>query len=181
MDIDLKLIDKLLADYKNPEDIIGENGLLEQLTKPLLERAMRAELTDHLGYEKHDPAGHNSGNSRNGATTKTRRAISGRCPWRRRAIATAATNRRLSARAKPDLPVSTTRSSPCTHDAILRLVQLMIESGNHELIHRAAEDTLVGTQFSDTMFCRCRSWFAGRRCSTKYGMFCTRRMPKWSL
>src|SRR5712671_5792205 len=71
MAIDLKLIDKLLADYKKPEDIIGENGLLKQLTKALLERAMQAEMTEHLGYEKHDTAGHNSGNSRNGATTKT--------------------------------------------------------------------------------------------------------------
>ena len=68
MAIDLKLIDKLLADYKKPEDIIGENGLLKQLTKALLERAMQAEMTEHLGYEKHDPAGNNSGNSRNGAT-----------------------------------------------------------------------------------------------------------------
>src|SRR6201998_3815297 len=71
MAIDLKLIDKLLADYKKPEDIIGENGLLKQLTKALLERAMQAEMTEHLGYEKHDPAGNNSGNSRNGASTKT--------------------------------------------------------------------------------------------------------------
>ena len=47
MAIDLKLIDKLLADYKKPEEIIGENGLLKQLTKALLERAMQAEMTDH--------------------------------------------------------------------------------------------------------------------------------------
>ena len=52
--------------YQKPEDIIGENGLLKRLTKALLERAMSAELTNHLGYEKHDPAGYNSGNSRNG-------------------------------------------------------------------------------------------------------------------
>ena len=71
MAIDLKLVDKLLADYKKPEDLIGENGLLKQLTKALLERAMQAELTDHLGYDKHDPVGHNSGNSRNGVTSKT--------------------------------------------------------------------------------------------------------------
>ena len=70
MAIDLKLIDKLLADYKKPEDIIGEHGLLKQLTKAVLERAMQAEMTEHLGYEKHDPAGNNSGNSRNGKTTK---------------------------------------------------------------------------------------------------------------
>ena len=70
MTIDPKLVDALLAGYKKPEDIIGENGLLKQLTKALLERAMNAELTDHVGYEKHDPAGYNSGNSRNGASKK---------------------------------------------------------------------------------------------------------------
>jgi putative transposase len=59
MAIDKALIDQLLADYKKPEDIIGENGLLKQLTKAILERALQAELTDHLGFEKHDPAGHN--------------------------------------------------------------------------------------------------------------------------
>src|ERR1700692_431035 len=80
MAIDLKLIDKLLADYKKPEDIIGENGLLKQLTKALLERAMQAEMTEHLGYEKHDVAGHNSGNSRNGGTTKTLKGDFGELP-----------------------------------------------------------------------------------------------------
>jgi putative transposase len=68
--IDTKLIDTLLAGYKKPEDIIGRNGLLKQLTKALLERAMHAELTEHVGYEKHDPAGNNSGNSRNGTSKK---------------------------------------------------------------------------------------------------------------
>ena len=66
-----ELIDELLKGYEKPEDIIGENGLLKRLTKALLERAMNAELTNHLGYEKHDPAGNNSGNSRNGVTSKT--------------------------------------------------------------------------------------------------------------
>ena len=70
MAIDKTLIDQLLADYKKPEDIIGENGLLKQLTKAILERALQAELTDHLGFEKHDPAGHHSGNSRNGSGHK---------------------------------------------------------------------------------------------------------------
>src|SRR5215203_2084674 len=70
MAIDPKLVDQLLADYKKPEQIIGENGLLKQLTKVLLERAMNAELDDHLGYGKHDPVGYNSGNSRNGTTKK---------------------------------------------------------------------------------------------------------------
>jgi len=65
------VIDRLLKDYKKPEDIVGENGLLKQLTKALLERAMNAELTHYLGYEKHDPAGYKSGNSRNGTSGKT--------------------------------------------------------------------------------------------------------------
>jgi putative transposase len=70
MEIDPEVIDKLLAGYKNPEQIIGENGLLKQLTKAILERAMNAELTEHLGYEKHDPAGYKSGNTRNGKSRK---------------------------------------------------------------------------------------------------------------
>jgi putative transposase len=70
MAIDKKLIDQLLADHKKPEDIIGENGLLKQLTKAVLERALEAEISDHLGYEKHDPAGHHRGNTRNGKSRK---------------------------------------------------------------------------------------------------------------
>lgn len=66
-----ELLDVLMKDYKKPEDLIGENGLLKQLTKRLLERAMQAELTEHLGYEKHSPQGKNSGNSRNGGYKKT--------------------------------------------------------------------------------------------------------------
>ncbi len=69
--IDNELIDNLLKDYKKPEDLIGENGLLKQLTKQLLERAMAAEMTEHVGYDKHDTAGNNSGNSRNGKSAKT--------------------------------------------------------------------------------------------------------------
>jgi putative transposase len=80
MTIDNELIDNLLKDYKKPEDIIGENGLLKQLTKQLLERAMAAELTDHVGYEKHDTAGHKSGNSRNGKSAKTLKGSFGTMP-----------------------------------------------------------------------------------------------------
>jgi putative transposase len=71
MAIDKEVIDKLLANYQKPEDIIGENGLLKQLIKALVERAMEAELTTHLGYEKHDPVGYGSGNSRNGTSKQT--------------------------------------------------------------------------------------------------------------
>jgi len=78
--IDNELIDNLLKDYKKPEDLIGENGLLKQLTKQLLERAMTAELTEHVGYEKHDVSGHNSGNSRNGKSAKTLKGTFGTMP-----------------------------------------------------------------------------------------------------
>jgi putative transposase len=70
-DIKPELVDELLKGYQKPEDIVGENGLLKRLTKAVLERALNAELTHHLGYEKHDPAGRNSGNSRNGTSSKT--------------------------------------------------------------------------------------------------------------
>ncbi len=70
MSVDKELIDRLLVDYEKPEDILGENGLLKQLTKALVERALSAELTTHLGYEKHAVEGRRSGNSRNGASSK---------------------------------------------------------------------------------------------------------------
>jgi putative transposase len=71
--IDERLIDELLKDYKSPEEIIGANGLLKQLTKAVLERVLENEMTAHLGYEKHDPAGHHQGNPRNGKSRKTLR------------------------------------------------------------------------------------------------------------
>jgi Transposase, Mutator family/Tetratricopeptide repeat len=70
MEMDKELIDRLLGDYQKPEDLIGENGLLKQLTRAIVERALQAELTTYLGYEKHSPEGHNSGNSRNGVSSK---------------------------------------------------------------------------------------------------------------
>lgn len=62
-------LDELLAG-KTAEEIAGPNGVLKQLTKALIERAMGAELTHHLGYEKHAPEGRGSGNNRNGASRK---------------------------------------------------------------------------------------------------------------
>lgn len=75
-----KLIDDLLQGCKTSEDILGQTGLVKQLTKAILERALEAELTTHLGYEKHDSAGNNSGNSRNGHTTKTLKGDHGELP-----------------------------------------------------------------------------------------------------
>ncbi len=62
MTIPNDLLDALMKDYKNPENLIGETGLLKQL----LERAMQTEMTEHLGYEKNIPAKKKTSNSRNG-------------------------------------------------------------------------------------------------------------------
>ncbi len=69
--IDPALIKELLKDYKKPEDLIGKDGLLKQLTKALLEKALDSELTEHLGYEKNALSGKNNSNSRNGRSRKT--------------------------------------------------------------------------------------------------------------
>lgn len=67
-----KLAEQLLAQAKEQGiDLVGPGGLLKQLTKTVLETALEAEMSEHVGYEKHDPAGHGTGNSRNGTRSKT--------------------------------------------------------------------------------------------------------------
>lgn len=66
-----EVLDELLKDYEKPEDLLGPDGLFKALKKRMIEKALGAELTDHLGYEKRDSSGRGSGNSRNGASKKT--------------------------------------------------------------------------------------------------------------
>jgi putative transposase len=67
-----QLAEQLLAQAKEQGvELVGPNGLLNQLTKNVLETALDAEMAEHLGYDKHDPAGRGSGNSRNGTRAKT--------------------------------------------------------------------------------------------------------------
>ncbi len=66
-----EVLDELLAGMSTPEELMGDAGLFKQLKKALMERVLGAELTHHLGYEKGDPAGQGSGNSRNGHSAKT--------------------------------------------------------------------------------------------------------------
>jgi putative transposase len=67
-----ELLDELFAQVSSPEDLLGDQGLFRQLKKALMERALGAELTHHLGYEKGAaPAGRPRGNSRNGHSGKT--------------------------------------------------------------------------------------------------------------
>ena len=80
MEIKDELIDELIKGYQSPEEILGENGLLKQLTKAVLERCLQGEMTHHLGYGKHDSKGKNSGNSRNGSSRKTVTGDQGEIP-----------------------------------------------------------------------------------------------------
>jgi putative transposase len=80
MTIDLTVIDDLLKNYKSPEEILGENGLLKQLTKAVLERALQAEMTHHLGHEKHGAISNESRNARNGSSKKTLKGDFGSMP-----------------------------------------------------------------------------------------------------
>jgi putative transposase len=67
-----QLAEQLLAQAREQGiELVGPNGLLNQLTKNVLETALDAEMTEHLGYDKHDPAGRTGGNSRNGTRAKT--------------------------------------------------------------------------------------------------------------
>jgi len=56
-----ELLEELLKDYERPEDLTGPDGVLKELFRRLIETAAGAELTEHLGYEKHDPVGRGSG------------------------------------------------------------------------------------------------------------------------
>jgi len=66
-----QLIDELIKGYTGPASFWGETGIFAQLKKKIIERTLDAEMDNHLGYSKHDPKGHNSGNSRNGKGKKT--------------------------------------------------------------------------------------------------------------
>ncbi|MDR6393762.1 IS256 family transposase [Herbaspirillum seropedicae] len=79
-DVPEELLAGLLASYKNPEDLIGEEGLLKHLTKLVVERALEAELSEHLGHEKHGSVANESGNTRNGKSRKTLKGEFGELP-----------------------------------------------------------------------------------------------------
>src|SRR5512146_85291 len=80
MTVSKEVLDGLLADHKKPEDLIGENGLLKQLTKALVERALQAEMAVHLGHGKHEPVANPAGNTRNGKSQKTLKGEFGELP-----------------------------------------------------------------------------------------------------
>ena len=75
-----ELVAQLLGNYQKPEDLIGENGLLKQLTKLLVEKALEAEMAEHLGHDKHEPVANPAGNTRNGKSKKTLKGDFGELP-----------------------------------------------------------------------------------------------------
>lgn len=91
-DVLRELLDSLLANYKTPEDLLGEQGLLKQLTKLLVEKALDAEMTEHLGHDRHGAVGNESGNTRNGHSRKTLKGEFGHLPIEVPAIVTAASS-----------------------------------------------------------------------------------------
>jgi transposase-like protein len=76
----VKLADSLLANYQKPENLIGENGLLKQLTKMLVERALETEMSEHLGHGKSEAVTNATGNTRNGHSAKTLQGEFGELP-----------------------------------------------------------------------------------------------------
>jgi putative transposase len=76
-----ELVGALLGDYK-PEELLSQGGLMQQLVGAVVERALEAEMTEHLGYEKGERSGRGSGNSRNGASGKVLKGEHGEIPIR---------------------------------------------------------------------------------------------------
>jgi putative transposase len=109
--IDEQLADELLGRAQaQGAELLGPDGLLSQVRKAVLEQALGEELTEHLGYGKHDPAGRRSGNSRNGGTPKRLLTEIG-------GIGPAASARRSCGRAKPAWTGSTSASLPSMRGA----------------------------------------------------------------
>lgn len=77
MAISKEVLDALMKDYKGPDDLTGPDGLLKELTKALVERAMEAEMTEQIGYEKNEQTKKETKNRRNGSTKKTLRSEQG--------------------------------------------------------------------------------------------------------
>ncbi len=67
----IKQLEKDFSKAKSYEDLMGKNGVIKKLIKSSLENILDEELSEHLGYEKHSLEGHNSGNNRNGTTSKS--------------------------------------------------------------------------------------------------------------
>ena len=107
--LDAGLFDELMDRVDAGElTLTGQGGFLPEMVKAVLERGLAAELTEHLGYEKGDPAGRGSPNSRNGSTPKTLATEVGAVRWTRRGTGRARSSRGWCPRA-PAAPAAWTR------------------------------------------------------------------------
>jgi putative transposase len=108
------LIDALLADYKKPEDLIGQNGLLKQLTKALVERALQAELTDHLGPARISWSPMKLATPATDEARRPSKATLANCPLKSPATVLAPSSPKSSPSTRPAGAALTTRFCRCT-------------------------------------------------------------------
>ncbi len=125
--IDPKLVDQLLETYQQPEDLLGENGLLKQLTKALLERALNAEMTHHLGHAYSEFVTNDAGNKRNGTGSKTIKGEFGQPEIEVPETATPASSRASSRSTRRACAAWTRRSSRRTPNAEASLFVTILE------------------------------------------------------
>ena len=114
------VVDELLAGAKTEEEIVGPGGLLSQLTKRLVERALEVEITDHLGYERHQEPPGGTANTRNGSTAKRLVTEHGEVGIDTPRDRDGSFSRRSCASVSGALRGLTTRSSPCIPAACRR-------------------------------------------------------------
>ena len=107
------LADELLKGER-PQDILNEGGLVQDLTKRLVERALEGEMTDHLGYEKHAAEGRDGGNCRNGKTRKKVKTDKGEFEIEVPRDRDSSFEPQIVPKHRRRLPASTTRSSRST-------------------------------------------------------------------
>lgn len=114
MAITKEVLNELLKDYKGPDDLTGPDGLLKELTKALVERAMEAEMTEQLGYKKNDQAEKDTSDRRNGKTKKTVRSDQGPFEIEVPGIGKAHSSRRSSPNTNANSKASMIRFCRCT-------------------------------------------------------------------
>jgi putative transposase len=153
-DID-KMLDELIKG-KKPDEILGEDGVLKELTKRLVERALEGEMTHHLGYEKHAPDGKNSGNSRNGKSSKRVKGDSGELD--------VAVPRDREGSFEPELVKKGQRRLPGFDDKVLALyargmTTREIQGHLHELYGVEVSPSLI-SRVTDTVLEDVRAWQA---------------------
>ncbi len=109
-----ELLNSLLANYQKPEDLIGENGLFKQLTKPIIKKALEVEMAEHLGRDKQQPVTNPAGNTRNGRSRKTLKGELGVLPIDIPRDRHGTFEPQLIPKTRPAGPVSTTKSAHFT-------------------------------------------------------------------